>query len=231
MSFDWAMPFGSVNSNYLDILAWARIPGSGYRQSLENGFFYWFVPWIIGNLKSKTFLLLAVFPSFISLLFWFFIARYNKTKIALYFFIWSLFSIIYWFVTAPALSFGDGFFWVWLGTAFLFLIPDGYHFEIVNLWKIMKIRIVFFCFFGLGILGGIGINILSPTRSLVFIGTIPSRHVKEYTVDTVPPFTVWLPIEDDRTGNSPLPSTPYKPTNLEMREPGNLGKGFRSRQH
>jgi len=45
MPFDWAMSLESVNNGgYLGILAWARMPGNGYRQSLENGFFYWFKP-------------------------------------------------------------------------------------------------------------------------------------------------------------------------------------------
>jgi len=230
MPFDWAMPFGSANGNYLDVLAWARMPGLGYRQSLENGFFYWFIPWFFRNLNSKGFLSLAVLPSFVSLLLWFFVARYVKKKEALYFFIWTFFSIIYWFITAPDIRFGDGFFWVLLGTPFLFLVSDDSHFEIANFWKSQKIRIAFFYFWGLGVLGGIGINIISPIRSLFIIGTIPSRPVKEYIVDTVPPFSVWIPLEGDQTGNSPLPSTPYKPSNLEMREPGNLGKGFRVRQ-
>jgi len=232
MPFDWAMPFGSANGNYLDVLAWARMPGPGYRQSLENGFFYWFVPWLISNLKTRAFLVLAVLPSLPSILFWCFVARYVRIKKAVYFFIWTFFSIIYWFTTAPDIRFGDGFFWVWLGTAFLFLVSGDFHFEIADYWKNQKIRIAFFYLWGLGILGGIAFTIISPKRDLFFIGTVPSRPVKEYTVDTVPPFNVWIPIDpgDDRTGNSPLPSAPYEPTNLEMREPGNLGKGFRVRQ-
>jgi len=230
MPFDWTMSFESVNSNYLDVLAWARMPGPGYRQSLENGFFYWFIPWLIRNLQSKDFLVLAVLPSFISILLWFLIARYAKIKKIVYFFIWTFFSIIYWFITAPDIRFGGGFFWVWLGTAFLFLVPGDSHFEMANFWKNPKVRIAFFYFWGLGILGGIGFNIISQKRDLISIGTIPSRPVKEYIVDAVPPFSVWMPLEGDQTGNSPLPSTPYKPSNLEMREPGNLGKGFRVQQ-
>jgi hypothetical protein len=84
------------------------------------------------------------------------------------------------------------------------------------------------------ILGIIGFTVRSSKRDLFLTGSIPSRPVKEYTVDTAYPFNVWIPLDpkDDRTGNSPLPSTPHiPPTNLEMREPGNLGKGFRARQH
>jgi uncharacterized membrane protein len=233
MPFDWAMSFGLVNNNYLSALSWARMPGPDAIQSLENGFFFWFIPWLISNLRSKAFLSLAVLPSFISLLLWFIVARYVKIKKSLYFFIWTFFSIIYWFITAPNIRFGDGFFWVWLGAAFLFLTSDDSPFEIAKLWKNPKIRIAFFYFLGLCMVYEVGRTILSSQRNLLSIGTIPSRPVKEYTVDTVPPFNVWIPLdpEDDRTGNSPLPSTNYAPTSLEMREPGNLGKGFRVRQY
>jgi len=233
MPFDWAMSFGAVNGTYLDALAWARMRGPDNRQSLENGFLYWFIPWLIWNLRSKIFLALSFLPSLFSPLLWFLVIRYTKVKKALYFFIWTFFSIIYWFVTAPAIRFGDGFFWVWLGTAFLFLAPDSSPFKIANLWKNPKIRIAFFYFLGLCMVCEIGSTALSSQRNLLSIGTIPSRPVKEYNIDTVPPFNVWIPLDpdDDRTGNSPLPSSNYAPNNLEMREPGNLGKGFRIRRY
>jgi len=301
LPFDFTMPFSLAESNYKVILAWARMPGPGYSQSLENGFFYWFIPWLHHELIA--FLALAVFPSVCSILFWFLVVRYAKMKKAIYFFIWTFLSIVYWFITAPNLRFGDGFFWVWLGTAFLFLDPDSFHFNIADFLKkheklfkyliffaiicccvllfpqvrnclieIVKIILkelrnqdkwmkklfdsslfVIFCLtilfiflfkktlnkYTIGIavsivvLSGIGFCAMSSERSLFSIGTIPSRPVKEYTVDTVPPFNVWIPLdpEDDLTGNSPLPSAPSAPFNLEMRKPGNLGKGFRERQH
>jgi hypothetical protein len=231
ISFDWTMPFGSVEANYKDVLAWARMPGPDYRQSLENGFLFWFKPWLIRYLSSKVFLTLVAFPFFLSTFLWFLIARLKKINRAFYFLIWTYFSIIYWFLTAPDLRFGDGFFWVCLGTALLFATPERPHFAITDFWKNQKIRIVFFCFWGLCIICAIGFTALSSKRNLLTIGTMPSRPVKEYTVNSNPPFTVWIPDSGDQTGNSPLPSTPYAPSNLEMREPDNLGKGFRSLRH
>jgi hypothetical protein len=317
MPFDWTMPFSSVNNNYLAVLAWARMPGPGYRQSLENGFLYWFVPWLKSNINSS-FLVLAVFPSLLSIILWFSVVRHIKNKKAFYFLAWGLFSIAYWFWTAPDLRFGDGFFWVWLATAFLFFTPDSFLSKMTSLLKNAKntkIRVIILCFSILAIicccallfpqvrnfiieivekvlgrelrehgkwmkkqfnyslfaifcltvfliflfrktlmyvpvlnflnkyrkkvfiliviLGGIAFNVISQKRNLFSIGTIPSRPVKEYTIDTVPPYNVWIPLDpndDDRTGNSPLPSTPYPPSSsLEMREPGNLGKGFQLR--
>ena len=38
MLFDWTMPFPLAEGNYNAVLGWARMPGPGHRQSLENGF-------------------------------------------------------------------------------------------------------------------------------------------------------------------------------------------------
>ena len=230
---DWTMPFELAEINYKAVLAWARIPGPGSIQSLENGFLFWFRPWLIRNLNSNTFLLFAAFPSFFSIIIWFFIIRYNDIKKAIYFFIWALFSIVYWFLTAPDIRFGDGFFWVFLGAACLYAAPDIPHLAIADFWKNPKIRIIFFYFWGLCVICMIGYAALSSRRNLFTIGTIPSRPVKEYIVNTEPPFAIWIPDDerDDRTGNSPLPSAPGIPNNLQMREPGNPGKGFRPIRH
>jgi hypothetical protein len=231
MPFDWTMPFELANSNYKAVLAWARMPGPNFMQSLENGFSFWFLPWITSNIKSSDFIMLAVFPSILSILFWFFVIRYASIKKASYFLIWVLFSVIYWFKSAPDLRFGDGFFWVCLGVPFLFLYSDASRFSIVNFWRNPKIRITFFYICCSCIFFSIVMCHISSVKNLLTIGTIPSRPIKEYTVNTTPPFTVWMPKNGDQTGNSPLPSTPYVPNNIEMREPGNLGKGFRPIRH
>jgi hypothetical protein len=229
LPFDWTMKYEAVKGNYDAVVGWARMPGSGYHQSLENGFWFWFKPWLIDKLYSGSFRKLAVFPSMISALTWFFVFRWGNIKRALYFFVWSLFSILYWFLAAPDIRFGSGFFWVCLASAMLFAVPEKPFFEFSALWKNRKIRLAFFYFWTLGILGGTGFTLVSSKRDVLSIGTVPSRPVREYTVPANPPFTVWIPMDeaDDRTGNSPLPSAPGKPVNLEMREPGNLAKGFR----
>jgi hypothetical protein len=64
---------------------------------------------------------------------------------------------------------------------------------------------------------------------MLSIGTMPSNPVKLYTVEAPVPFTVWIPEDEteDICGNSPLPSAPGPVNNIEMRESGSLGKGFR----
>jgi hypothetical protein len=229
LPLDWTMPFAAAKGIYNDVLAWARMPGPDYMKSLENGFLFWFKPWLGRNLIWPDFLKLAVFPSFLAVLFWLLVVRYTKIKTALYFFVWTVFSIVYWFLTAPDIRFGSGFFWVCLGAAILFVVPKGPRFELARFWKNPQLRLAFFYLWGVDSVYSLGRTALSPDRNLLAIGSIPARPVKEYTVNANLPFTVWIPADgsEDRTGNSPLPSTPYPPGNLEMREPGNLGKGFR----
>jgi hypothetical protein len=229
LPLDWTMTFEAVKENYDAVLGWTRMPGPGYRQSLENGFWFWFKPWIISYLRSADFFRLIVLPSSFFILVWFLVARHSKSKKAACFFIWTFSSIVYWFLSAPDMRFGSGFFFVCLGAAFLFAAPGEFRYDLSGLWMLPKIRAAFFYLWGICIIGMLGRAALSPDRNLVSIGRLQSLPVKEYTVPADPPFSVWIPADDkdDRTGNSLLPSTPYKPTNLEMREPGSLGKGFR----
>jgi hypothetical protein len=229
MPFDWTMEHQSVQGNYEAVLGWARLPGPGAAQSLKNGFFFWFKPWLVRNLHSKVFLLFAAFPSSLFVFFWFQVMRYMRTKKALFFLAWSAVCIFYWLISAPDLRFGSGFFWVSLGSALLFLLPSEFRFNVNVIKDKVKIRQMLLYLFTLGIIAMVGITIMSSKRSLLSIGTVPSRPVKEFIVNAPTPFKIWIPDDstDDRTGNSPLPSAPGYLPNIEMREPGNLGKGFR----
>jgi hypothetical protein len=144
---------------------------------------------------------------------------------------------VYWFISAPGLRFGAPFFLVSLGASCLFLFSQKSFAEILPrecspdisaFWKRRFLRWTFLYLWILAVTGLITLMIVSSKRSLISTGTLQSRPVKEYTVSATVPFKVWIPAEgDDRTGNSPLPSTPYPPSNLEMRTPGNLADGFR----
>jgi hypothetical protein len=155
--------------------------------------------------------------------------RRVRTGRALLFLIWSSACIIYWFISAPDLRFGSGFFWVSLGSALLFLLPPEFHFNLDHIKNNAVIRQLFLYLWTLGVIAMIGISVVSPGRSLLSIGSIPARPVQEFTVDAPTPFKIWIPRDsgDDRTGNSPLPSAHKPVKNIEMRETGNLGKGFR----
>jgi hypothetical protein len=229
LPFDWTMAYNATKSNYDAVMGWARMPGAGYLESLENGFLFWFKPWLINNLASKRFLFAAVLPSLFFVFFWFLVVRIFRSKKALFFLAWSALNIFYWFLSAPDIRFGSGFFWAALGLSLLFLFPSESSFSFSAFWDAKISRWTFRYAWVLAILGTIGMTVVSTKRSLFTVGRAQSYPVKEYTVKSYPPFTIWIPLENDRTGNSPLPSAPGPVDTIEMREPGNLGGGFRYR--
>jgi hypothetical protein len=227
LPLDWTMTHADVQGNYTDILGWARMPGPGYRESLDNGFLFWFKPWLANNLRSWDFLVWTVFPFLLSSFFWVLSVRVARSKKAFFFMIWSNLNILYWFLTAPSSRFGNGFFWVTLALSLLFLFPSESRFDFSALWNHKIIRWTFRYVWILAIIGIMGRTALSSKRSFFSLGSAQSFPVKEYTVEADIPWTIWIPLgQDDRTGNSPLPSAPG-PVNLEMRQHGDLGQGFR----
>jgi hypothetical protein len=241
LSFDWTMPFNSAKSNYDSVLAWARIPGANAHLALNNGFF-WIKPWLVSKLPSFDFLLNIGLPSALAAFLWLsllqnsvsfrtgFVIKNEKEKKTCFFFAWVFLCIVYWFVSAPDPRFGDGFFWVFLGTSFLCMYQgETSNINISSLWNNKKKLWLFLYLCGMLSIGLIGQALASGKRSLISVGTMPSMPVKEWTVNVKVPWKIWIPEDgsEDRAGNPPLPSAPGPISNVEMRVPGNLGKGFR----
>jgi hypothetical protein len=68
------------------------------------------------------------------------------------------------------------------------------------------------------------------------VNGLPSYPMEEFVVDTAPPFTILIPKDGEyRSGNSPIPNSPNFQKgvvdNIEMREPGNIARGYRPRFH
>jgi hypothetical protein len=224
LPFDWTMPFADANGNYRDILGWARMPGPGYLQSLENGFLFWFIPWFKDLFRTSKD---VVFQAVLACVVWILVMRHKFSKAALFFLAWTALAIVYWFVTAPALRFGLGFFWTLLAAALMFAVPDKPQWDFSAVWKHTAVREAFLMLWVLGIASALTVNIALDRYSVWSIGTMPARPVKEYPVNVPHPFSVWVPEINGNAGNAPLPSTPYPSDRLEMRDPDDLGKGFR----
>jgi hypothetical protein len=231
--FDWTMPLQQVRGNYDAILGWARMHGADYLKSLENGFSFWFTPWIISNLRSYRFRISIAYPLIISIVLWSRVLITRFTKTILLFFTWSLFSIAYWFLAAPDMRFGSGFFWTSLALSALFLAPSKFKNDPQKFLDNKKIKNVAL---GIWILVFVYCcivqKLLSPDHSFLYVNTMPSNAVKEYIADSAgQPFIVWIPYYDgdDRCGNAPLPCAPYPKTldNIEMRGYDTFKNGFR----
>jgi hypothetical protein len=211
--------------------------------SLKNGLGFWLKEYwanqflSAGNIIKFTVLIFS--PIFPAIIFWIMVFRHRAPRhyMKLYFFIWSFTAILYWFFTAPSVRFGGGFFWVFLALSALFLFSSEskFNFDLSWLWLKKGIRGAFLSLWSLGIVCGIGIIMVTKNHDFFSIGKMPSYPVKEYIVNTDNPFTIYLPVDPayPLVGNSILPSARQGDLvdldHLEMREPNDLSKGFRTR--
>jgi hypothetical protein len=207
LPLDWTVPFAQTLGNYNAVVGWARMAGANYWLSLENGFWYWFKPWLVNNLKSTTLAPMVVCSAAL----WWKALRGTKTFPLFYLFFWSLLSILYWFCSAPDFPrFGEGFFWQAIAAAWLFLVPDNLEFNVKAFWQNSLWRTVFFSGCALAVIGSLLIGLFYPLRSLWRIGQTGVYSASEYIASGN--FGRW-----DISG-------------LERRDPREMAAGFRPRR-
>jgi hypothetical protein len=179
LPLDWTMLFPQVLGNYNAVLGWARMAGANYLLSLENGFWYWFKPWLIDNLRNTTLGIMVI----CSVVLWWAALRKQKTLTLVYLFFWSLLSVLYWFYSAPDFSrFGEGFFWQAIASALLFLVPDNLNFSVKAFRQNSILRAAFFGGSALVVIICLLIDLFYPLRSLWRIGRTDAYSVQEYIV-------------------------------------------------
>lgn len=238
---DWAMPrdpqgsshwheMQSVEGQYKIIKAWARLPGPDYYKALSGNYSAWFSAW-----KDRVWNGIEPRWLYIGLLFCLMhigrLALSRKARQSLAFDLvmitLSATNIIYWFVTAPDMRFGRAFFWIWMGVCTT-LFLDG-----ISKRKSLPFIVAFALF--IYAVRSLSIQLIpqKPPDILGKLGKATSRPVELVTIQNgqYPPLQVYVPVSDDRTGDSPIPATPYPLTNLLMRNPGVLRDGFKVNQN
>jgi hypothetical protein len=166
-------------------------------------------------------LYLALFGS--SALLWIKTVLRQRSVETIFFFAWSLCAIIYWFVTAPDMRFGSGFFEVFFATGMSFCLhgPDVAR-RCPRSLVLAAAVVVCFVATTCSVY-----SLRSPRKSLVWVSAIPSRPLKERVLDdsTSPPIMLYMPESGDQCGNSPLPCA-TSDLRGRLRIPGDLGGGF-----
>ncbi|GBR74218.1 hypothetical protein NO1_1435 [Candidatus Termititenax aidoneus] len=234
LPLDWTMALDYVRADYEGIWTWSRIFGMDAWMARAYGFSFWFPLWL-QNVFSSVPYVFAFAAGLVGAVLWVVNICRSYYKIQFYFLTWTLISIWYWFISAPDMRYGGGFLGVFLAAACLFLFPNektdnfGLQLDFEIFWQNPIWRKSLQSLLALIVAGGSVFCFLYPSRDLFIVASLPSRPVKEYLVKAKIPFKVWVSADGDlRVGNAPLPSAENPPTNLEMREPGNLAKGFRS---
>jgi hypothetical protein len=174
---DWTMPLRLAQYNYNAVLGWARMAGPDYLASLENGFWFWFKPWLVDNLRDPIFLPLIL----ISLLLWGWNVWHRRNPAMFYFLLWCWAGVVYWFITAPDFSrFGEGFFWIAIASAFLFALPEHSRLDLTVVWQNIALRQLFLTGGLVVVFTGMGIDLFYPGRNLFHIGSTPDYAVADY---------------------------------------------------
>lgn len=231
LHLSWSVPEPYAKDAMAWIKSWPRIPEGASPSTInDNNFFYWFKQWFplfsrrgaLGMLITTLFVLVwAVFQ--VSSFSKFIYARLNQVLLVLF----SIGSIIFWFVSAPDLRFGFVYFYIFLASAII-LLYEG------SRYKYLLKTGIFILFFIQITTEWSNFIIDRDPRLFTFEQTNQPKlnRVVASPPDQKPELYIYMPAEGTYCGNSPLPCTPYaggythEHRPIRSRVPGDISKGF-----
>ncbi|PIP91036.1 MAG: hypothetical protein COW79_04410 [Bdellovibrionales bacterium CG22_combo_CG10-13_8_21_14_all_38_13] len=111
LNVDWKTSYINTLTAYKEIKAWARMPIPELQKAMVAPFSVWFPFWVKNNFTSTRFILLAIVPTLIALnLLGMKFKILFKNRSFIFLFVWHIAALLFWFVIAPDIRFGDGFF-------------------------------------------------------------------------------------------------------------------------
>jgi len=237
LNVDWVMPrdpvggshwheMQSVAGQYQVIKAWARLPGPSYHKAITEGFSYWFPQWKhrVWNGIEPRWLYLGLILILLHLGRTMFLRR-DRRRITFDTFIVALSAanIIFWFMTAPDMRFGRGYFWIWMGIGTALFLE--------GIIRRHYVAFVFAILLSVYSLQALSVNMIPRKHPLMGrIGKATSKPMKQVVIENgqLPSLQVYVPVSGDQSGDSQLPSTPYPLNTLILRTPSVLRDGFKS---
>ena len=133
-------------------------------------------------------------------------------------------NLLFWFLSAPDMRFGRGFFWIWMGIAGSLLTSRSF------IWPSVAYATA-----GLVTIYSLhAMSVRLMPRSVPIwgpLGKARAKPTRETVIDNgqIPPLVVFVPESGDQCGDSSIPSTPYPLNTLRSRSPGFIRSGFMSR--
>jgi hypothetical protein len=218
-NISWGVPIELVRREALTISAWARMPTVPPEVVLSN--WNWFKLWSTGMVSSP----LVIVPlalGFVGFVMFFIYNRERAQNFNLVFVLIAPFiAIIYWFVTAPNIRFGEGYLWavgliiLSFGMYALFVYPES---SVLNRWG----RLIIVGSLSLVTVSGFRASVLptlttTPILSASFWSEWPSIPESITLPQMVSGHTVYIPQTTDQCWLAPLPCTPYLADGLEIR--------------
>jgi len=233
LPLDWTVPKSIVVGIYTDIIGWARSPGPGHRESLNN--WSWLVPWLERRVASRSFWFVVGLPLLAAIPLWIKRLSNKQNLTPIFFCIWASLCLCYWFFSAPDLRFGVVFFQVFFALGLAFAMQQALWLETweTHCVNFLQNRRAYHALSAVFLIITVSIcigQLHTSKRSVVHVGSIPSRELLSRPLDTsvAPPVLLFFPANGDQCGNSPLPCAPYDNLRLRLRVPGDLGGGFYS---
>jgi len=224
-NFPWQVPPAQIKVINDGLTAWSRSPGPNYMNSLKLGFWGWFVPWF--NSNKTNFLMFYSFMITPLLFVHFFLRNELKRqfesmggilKIDFLIFV-NLATLVYAFITAPDLRYMAIYILVAgslvLSSLLIDVVKSNYAYLVMILIFVFLISANLYKEIDFG---GKKFNIQKEESSPV------QAVLMKYPDQS---FSVLVPVNDDRCGNSELPCAPYA-YGFKMFQPGNVKAGFYS---
>ncbi|MEO8582764.1 MAG: hypothetical protein ABI415_03145 [Flavitalea sp.] len=227
----WSVPKPYV----LDMIDWIhsfpKIPGGASPATIHgHNVIYWFSQWFDHFKQSPEFAMLIISAG---ILLWF---VYHATSVRKFFYgrlnvlllcIFSLASILFWFISAPDVRFGSVYFFIFFASSVVILIETTKHktFLKILIFTAFTYQLTY-------VLSGIFIDRAFYLFTFAYTKNPKLVHVIASPKGQTPPLYIYMPAEGNQCGNSPLPCSPYAGGLLDnhqlirQRVPGDLSKGF-----
>lgn len=236
INFPWTAPMELVNTAYTAVKYWAKLPGVDYMSVADNGFLYWFVPWIKRNMLDPIFVNLALYTFVVGIVAWLVNMGFCIKKQKKYY--WLFFAIflnlLYWFLLAPDIRFGVLFFIIFFasGTAILALFLGEIYkatiVKIINQYNFIIIMLFSFIIMWWSIDVSKSVAIIKGMDNYFYItNTMEPNEFNEKKMTTRGGYDIKVYVPKDNACRSvPIPCTPYYSEDIKAFNGNNLGDGF-----
>jgi hypothetical protein len=220
----WAQPRENVAAFHRLIADWAPLQSREGLEIVRQGFWNWWQPWLHAFAKTPEHFITLLCTIISTCIAWRFTSqvphRYPwRVSSVLVLLAMGAGGILFWFLTAPDLRFGDGLFFFWLGLCATFAAP-----LFSSRPRLQTLAAATLC---LTLLAWVKPLLLPWVEfSAIKVSKARSDEVIARQLPGTP--KIWTPVEptEDMLGDSPLPSAPSLNPDLRLRDPENLGSGF-----
>ena len=134
LNFKWTTP-NVAQQTLDDVKYFARLPNIDYKTIQDNGFLFWFLPWLKTNIYNNQIYFTTLILSLIITMKTIFITKKRGKQLTIFITLMGITvsNIIFWFITAPSFRFGSLFFFLLLAVSCYFANAERSTYIILSL--------------------------------------------------------------------------------------------------